>query len=227
MLNRAAIETAASERAREESGTAALDLGMGAAFTAAVYLGTALFLFVVFWQIPGLSARWTLVAAFSVTAAFMILGAWLEPASNWNRATYKVAGGGREGHDPLQVAGGVHAGMPLGTLVSDPENIEARTGVFASGCANFLLGGPRQLRRGWGSLARARFLRDSANVGTAVLFVEWAGGRATIPEGELASDLAKRPDLAAGLAFLQEVHLARFRRDGAERVLELGVRVKV
>lgn len=226
MLNRANIEAAARERAREESGSAGLDLGMGAVFTAAVYVGTSLFLFVVFWQIPGVSARWTLAGAFAITALFMILGTWLEPASNWNQATYNVAGGGREGHDPSQVAGGIHAGMPLGTLVSDPENIQARTGVFASGCANFLLGGPRQLRRGWAALARVRVLRDSASVGAALVFVEWAGTREPMLETEVLAQVAKRPDLAAGWEFLKEVRLARFRRDGVNRVLELGERTQ-
>ena len=132
------------------------------------------------------------------------------PQEEWYRPQYTMTSGEvREASlttlPYLRGDGGLSAGMPLMTNLSDPRNVTARARAMANGFANLILGGPRSIQAALALRRRIASRSSRRAVESAEQFIAWLKTRGVVPEEEVQARLEDHPGEAAGLQLAREL----------------------
>jgi hypothetical protein len=212
------------ERCEEDRRQAKLLIGLGIPFAAASLLGVAFPLSFLFWmmKVPYLLAAFL---SFLLVGGILAWDTWKHPSEHWRAATYYLGGTIDTSTDPkavtLVAADGVFAGMPLMASVSDPGNLAEHGSMLLRGCSNFLLGGPRNIRKGIELLRAADARAESKVESAAIRFLAWLKEEEPVTEEEVADRIKKDPSLKQGFTLSHELGFLRRRKDGPQRLLEM------
>jgi hypothetical protein len=111
--------------------------------------------------------------------------------------------------------------MPLMASVTDPGNLAEHGRVLSGGCANLVLGGPRNIRRGLELLRLVRARGSAGGPEAAVRFLGWPGPRGAVPEVEVARALQEDSVLGRGFLLCRELGLLASRKTDAGKTFEV------
>lgn len=220
----AELQRRLAEKCREERAQARLLIALGIPFAAVTVLGMTFLLAALLWF---LGVRYALAfpISFLGVCGAVAFDTWKHPSEHWKVARYYLAGTIDTQSDPNAVTlvqgEGAFAGMPLMAAVSDPANLAAQGGMIASGCANVILGGPRNIRKGMEQLRSVRAKEEPAVESAAVRFLAWLKEHEPVTEQDVLALVAKDPSLRKGFALAGELRFLSRRRDGPQRLLEM------
>ena len=213
------LRSEAAELSRRERSEGWLQIALGVPFAAASLAGMSLLLFALLWLL-GVPALAALGIGAGVTLVAMVVDTLCHPDEQWRVARYRLCDGRHEGpsdvSNVLALAGFVPTGlggMPLNASVSDPQNLAAHGGMLTSACANIVLGGPRQIRRGMTKLALARLRSDSRVLGESEMLLAWVAKEGPVEQSALAEE-AGRHRWLGGLALVLDVNALRWTLEG-------------
>ncbi|MBI2930776.1 MAG: hypothetical protein HYY16_03925 [Planctomycetes bacterium] len=216
-MNQEAIDYRVRDRNRADFREALALIVLGIPFTAIGVFALDLLLFLVL--------RDFLVSTGIVLGAVLI-DTWLHPSEHYVRARYYLVGGGQKGHEfgTLQTERrkGAFSGMPLMTNMSDPENWAMRGKVAANGCANLVLGGPRNIRKGIELIILARRRARPENLSSALLFLKWLRERQPLAEKDVNAHLSNEPRHVPGFMVADELGLISRKWQGQEKILQVS-----
>ena len=218
-FHEAEVRRRLEEKNREERAQAKLLIAMGIPFSGAALFGMTFALSFLLWAIS-LPYWAALLISFVVVAAAMTIDTWRHPSEHWARATYYLGG---TLPSNLEAADGMFAGMPLMANVSDPSNLVSHGERMLSGCANVVLGGPRNIRKGLEQIQAAKAREDAKVVSATSLFLDWLQRKGAVTEEEVAAIVAKETGWNKGFALAGELGFLTRRKQGPQRLLELKV----
>lgn len=220
----AELQRRLEEKCREERAQARLLIGMGIPFAAVFILGLT-FLLSLLLALVGMKYLLAFLVSFLAVGAATGFDTWKHPSAHWEVARYYLAGAIDTPSDPkavtLRADEGLMAGMPLMASVSDPANLAAHGEKVLGGCANVILGGPRNIRAGIEQLRAVRAKSDPRVESAAVRFLAWLKEKQPVTEEEVAETLRKDPSLARGVALAHELRFITRRKEGPQRLIEM------
>ena len=211
----AELQRRLAEKCREDRGQAKLLIALGIPFAAASVFGMTFMLSSLLWLV-GVKYLLASILSFVVVLGAAAFDTWKHPSEHWKVARYYQAGT----IDSPLVADGAFAGMPLMASISDPANLIEHGSMLSQGCANVILGGPRNIRKGIEQLRAAERRSDPQVESAAVRFLAWLKEKQPVTEEEVAEAVRKDPSLQKGFALAHELGFLRRRKDGPQRLLE-------
>ena len=210
------------ERNAEDSRRARLLIGLGIPSGVAGTFFLAAALGGLLWVAPvGLSAA----PAFGLAA--VIVDVWRHPSEHWAPVRFYLKSGEVSGAEfmPAALGTGFH-GMPLMANVTDPDNLAALERAQRVGCANVVLGGPRNVRKGIDLRLRIRRRRDAKVRASAVAFATWLAGEGPLSEAALEFHMKERPDRVTGFLLVSDLGLLSVKRTGAGKLYAWRPRIE-
>ena len=156
----------------------------------------------------------------AVLIAVIVIDLRRHPNEEWYRPQYTMTSGEVRGpviNTPfIRPGGGLFAGMPGMTNMSDPRNAATRARAISNGMANLILGGPRSIARAMALRRRIADRSSRRTVSAAERFVTWLASKGVVPESEVKAHLDAHPDQAEGLALARELEVVTRRRIQAD-----------
>lgn len=200
------IDARFAERNAEDRRQAWALIALGVPFALGGWLFLSWAVTLLLWFLSPLGLGASFAVAGGVVAALMAIDTWRNPSEFWHRARYFVPGVG-PGDRALIARDGPFAGMPL-MAPMDPTNLAEHGRTVSSGCANVVLGGPRNIRRG---IEQLRLVRArTAGVPALRSFLKWLHDRGSLAEAELAAAVEEDADRRLGFLLAREIGLLTF-----------------
>lgn len=220
----AQLQRRLAEKVREERGQALLLIGLGIPFAAVTVFGMTFALSALLWLV-GVRYLPAFLISFLVVLGAVAIDTWRHPSEHWKVARYYLAGAIDTQSDPQAftpvATEGAFAGMPLMASVSDPANLAAHGEMVLRGCSNVILGGPRNIRKGFEQLRAVQAKSDPRVESAAVRFLAWLKEEQPVTEEEVAAAVRKDPTLQKGFSLAAELGFLHRRKEGPQRLLEM------
>jgi hypothetical protein len=153
----------------------------------------------------------TLLLLNALLVVIIVIDLRRHPQEEWYRPQYTTTSGEKRdaalGSFYLRGDGGLSAGMPLMTNMSDPRNVATRARAIANGFANLILGGPRSIQRALALRRQIASRSSRRTVQAAEQFVAWLASKGVVPEEDVQARLETHPSETAGLQLARELEV--------------------
>ncbi len=209
----AELQRRLAEKCREERAQARLLIALGIPFAAVTIFGMTFALSALLWFV-GVRYALSFPLAFVIVCGAVAFDTWKHPSEHWKVATFYSGGVAETGY-------GLFRGGTVGTTIHDVVDIATQGEVMARGCANVILAGPRNIRRGIELLRAVEAKSEPKVESAAVRFLAWLKQAQPQTEEEVTAQLTKDPSLCQGFALASELGFVRRRQEGPQRLFEM------